>query len=387
VAAQKLEPILYGSFVNDYALAYPRSSTRQRQEVMDYYPPGFLPATHARAREFTICDRWHSSLPGPTWANRFFVHSGTALGRVWMPEKKEDLPNLRPYDQTTLYDRLNDRKVTWRVYFGDIPQSLVLTRQLRRENIVHYRPMDCFYEDTAKPANEFPEYCFIEPRYFFSDANDDHPPHNTMHAQCLIADVYNALRQNEELWNESLFVLMYDEHGGFFDHVPPPEAVRPDDFHDEYGFDRLGVRVPVILASPWAKRGVLSKPFDHSSLLKYLTEKWSLGPLGKRVASANGIDAAFDTAARRADTLVRIDDNKAMSDARLESRQPDAEQNGHQRALLAFRDALATCLDAGALPSILQSQAMTASPTSEIDEAKAMVTMLVEQERRKAGLR
>lgn len=79
-----------GAFVLDYSTEYPQTTRQQRQEIMGYYPLGFLPAFHALGREFTVCDRWFASVPGPTWANRFFVHSGTALGRVWMPETKED---------------------------------------------------------------------------------------------------------------------------------------------------------------------------------------------------------------------------------------------------------------------------------------------------------
>lgn len=287
---------------------------------------------------------------------------------------------MRPYDQRTVYDCLTDEDISWKIYYGDIPQSLVLTHQLRRENIVNYRPMSRFYEDAKGPAKDFPDYCLIEPRYFLSTANDDHPPHNTMHVQCLTADVYNALRRNEALWNETLLVIMYDEHGGFFDHVEPPLAVCPDGITDEYGFNRLGVRVPVILASPWVKRGVLSTRFDHTSLLKYLTDKWQLGPLGRRVAQANSIAKAFEgVTAPRPNTLGEIRDSAEMAAARLEAEHPDAESNGHQRALLTLIRILATLLDTDGVPAVLQAQAMRASPTSEVDDARQIIERLIQQ--------
>ena len=116
-------------FVDDFARAYPLSQPSDRAEIMKYFANGTLPALHALAKHFVVCDKWFSSLPGPTWPNRFFVHSGTSLGRVTMPEGILDA-NLHWYDQTTLYDRLNEKRIDWRIYYGDIPQSLILVHQL-----------------------------------------------------------------------------------------------------------------------------------------------------------------------------------------------------------------------------------------------------------------
>ena len=88
-------------------------------------------------------------------------------------------------------------------------------------------------------------------------------------------------------------MIVYDEHGGFYDHVSPPGAIRPDDNQQEYTFDRLGVRVPAMLISPWVKAAVEHTQFDHTSVLKYLIEKWNLGPLGERTARANSIGIAI----------------------------------------------------------------------------------------------
>jgi phospholipase C len=123
---------------------------------------------------------------------------------------------------------------------------------------------------------------FIEPDYNGVTENDDHPPHDVMKAQKLLADVYNALRANPELWASTLLVLLYHEHGGFYDHVEPPAAVPPDNHHEEYTFDRLGIRVPALLVLPRVEQGFDATACDHTSLLKYLSEKWGLGPLAER---------------------------------------------------------------------------------------------------------
>jgi phospholipase C len=272
-------------FVADFAQAYPLSQPAERGEVMKYFADGALPALHSLAKNFTVCDKWFSSLPGPTWPNRLFAHSGTSLGRVSMPQGILD-SNLHWYDQTTVYDRLNEKKIEWRIYYGDIPQSLIFVHQLEPENATRYAKLMKFFQDAGGSVKAFPQYCFIEPPFYDPGAADDHPPHDVFEGERLIADVYNAIRRNDELWKSSLLIVLYDEHGGFYDHVEPPAAVPPDHHVEEYTFNRLGVRVPALLVSPFVKASVVHTVFDHTSLLKYLVDKWSLGPLGERVAQA-----------------------------------------------------------------------------------------------------
>jgi len=128
-----------GGFVLDFARNYPGSTTQQRQEIMGYYPLGFLLGLHTLAREFTICDHWFSSLPGPTWPNRFFALTGTCHGQALMPEGWKD-PQLATYfDQTqdTIFDRLSQGGRSWHVYYYDFPSSLLLDHQRRPENLIH----------------------------------------------------------------------------------------------------------------------------------------------------------------------------------------------------------------------------------------------------------
>lgn len=279
-------------FVADFVRKYPKSTRSQRQQIMSYYEFPSLPALHTLGDNFVVCDRWFSSLPGPTWPNRFFALSGTSRGHVSMPEGifHPDLAGFFEQHQDTLFDRLNEAGRAWKVYFYDMASSCILVHQRSPQNLDRYEVVDFFFEDAARGT--LPEFVFIEPKYYGQDQNDDHPPHNVMKAEKLIADVYNALRTSPH-WEETLLVVAYDEHGGFYDHVPPPAAVAPDEFTKEFAFNRLGVRVPAILISPWLARGVDHTVFDHTSLLKYLTEKWGLGPLGNRTAHANSIRLAL----------------------------------------------------------------------------------------------
>jgi phospholipase C len=313
-----------GGFVADFVKARPDSTTEERQFVMGYYPLGFLPALHGLARDFLICDHWFSSLPGPTWPNRFFALTGTSSGRVNMPEDGEhgaDIGGWFQQEQATVFDRLSEKGISWQIYFHDIPQSICLVHQRTPERVARYFPFEQFKSDATGTEADFPAFCFIEPDYSGDTENDDHPPHDVMKAQKLIADVYNALRANSELWGSTLLVVLYDEHGGFYDHVAPPATVPPDDHHEEYTFDRLGIRVPALLVSPWFEQGFDATPFDHTGLLKYLTEKWDLGPLGNRTAQANSIGKLMTRQAPRTGTVEKI----VLTPDQVHSPNPDLE--------------------------------------------------------------
>jgi phospholipase C len=330
-------------FVRDFAQAHPQATPADKLALMGYYPLDFLPAMHALARDFTVCDQWFSSLPGPTWPNRFFALTGTCNGRTAMPAGLNSLePNwYMEQTQPTLFDRLNDAGKPWKIYYYDFPCSLLLVNQRKRENLARYRKIDEFFDDARGDAAAFPAFTFIEPKYFGVDQNDDHPPHNIMKAEKLIADVYNALRSNTPLWNSTLLVVLFDEHGGFYDHVPPPAAVPPDARRDDtgFGFDRLGVRVPAMLVSPWVTRGCLGTRFDHTSLLKYLQMKWGLGALGDRTAAAVSIGGALNATAPRDDTVpfIRVP-NSLLISPDIEKEKNDS--NANQDALHAFADFL-----------------------------------------------
>src|SRR5208337_2252270 len=184
-----------------------------------------------------------SSLPGPTWPNRFFVHSGTCKGHIKMPQGLY-IQNEHFYDQNTIYDELDKKDISWSIYHYGMPHTLLFTHLWVKPE--HFHRMSGFFDAASGPEEQFPQYVFIEPSYGGTDENDQHPPTDIRKGEYLIAQIYNALRGNENLWNSTLFVLLYDEHGGFYDHVLPPGTVPPDDAVSEYAFNQYGVRVPAL---------------------------------------------------------------------------------------------------------------------------------------------
>ena len=319
-------------FVANFAKAYPQSTAAERAQIMAYYPQGSLPVMHTLAENFLICDHWFSSLPGPTWPNRFFVHSGTCKGHITMPQGHY-IQNEHCYDQNTIYDELDQKNISWAIYHHGMPHALLLTHLWLKPEKFHR--MSCFFDDAKQPEKNFPQYVFIEPSYAGADQNDQHPPTDIRRGEYLIAQIYNALRSNEELWKTTLFVLLYDEHGGFYDHVYPTAAVPPDQFVSEYSFAQYGVRVPALLISPWVKKGYVDTVFDHTSLLKTLIEKWGLRPdqLGKRVEAASGFRSSLQELNQvRQDVPAPFDLSKLVAP----NPNPPSTINEHQNALASF---------------------------------------------------
>jgi phospholipase C len=360
-------------FVQDYE-KYAGADSEQRQQVMSFYDrdvgKDLLPALHKLANDFTICDRWFSSLPGPTWPNRFFALSGTCSGKVDMPDgiSHPDLAGFFNQTQDTIFDRLDAAKKRYTIYYYDFPCSLVLAHQRQRRQLDHYRNIDFFFNQDVSDESTFPDFVFIEPKYSGVDQNDDHPPHNVVKGEKLIADVYNAIRSNDALWSSTLLIVAFDEHGGFYDHVEPPPAVPPRPFQpgDQYTFDRYGVRVPALLISPWVEARVEHTLFDHTSVLKYVVEKWGLkGDLGARTAGANSIGVALRDSFRQ-DTVqfIRVPYTDLVPD------RPDLEAkdiSNHQEALRALSFFLTKESD------VVQTKALNvlASDAGAVERAKA----------------
>jgi phospholipase C len=307
-------------FVNNYmaqaAVAPPGEASTPAalyspEAIMHYFVPEQLPALSTLARAFAVSDQWYGSAPDQTWPNRFFVHTGTAHGYV------NNEPFHFPYLMHTVFNRFKtcryDRK--WRVYFHDFPQSLALARLWFHADHFHFydAPFErhTFKRDAA--SGRLPSYSFIEPRYFPDPIlrtlpNDQHPPHDVRLGDQLIADVYNTLRDSPH-WKETLLVITYDEHGGCYDHVPPPSAVPPDSFApDGFNFNRYGVRVPAVVISPHVEAGTVLRPvpnqslpqqgppypFDHTSIIATLRKCFKLGgPLGNRDAVAPDLEVAL----------------------------------------------------------------------------------------------
>jgi len=267
------------------------------QDVMHYFLPEQLPVISTLARAFAVCDQWHASAPCQTWPNRFFAHTGTANGYA------NNSPTHFPYEMQTVFNQLLDAVSTadpWKVYFHDFPHALTLSRLWA--HVDRFRVFAEFKQDAANAS--LPAYSFIEPRYFpdLLPPNDGHPPHDLTLAEQLIAEVYNSLRSSP-LWARTLLIVTCDEHGGCYDHVPPPAAVPPDHPPSTpFAFDRYGVRVPAILVSPWIAPGTILRvsagggyPFDHTSIIATLGKRWDFThALTPRVASAPDLEAVLN---------------------------------------------------------------------------------------------
>ncbi len=322
-------------FVIDYA-RQPGVEPDAAGAVMHHFTPDQVPVLSGLATAFGVSDRWHASAPCQTWPNRFFVHTATAGGYV------NNEPVHFPYEMKTVFELLDKKDIAWRIYFHDVPQSATLAH-LWLSGLTKFRLFEAAFADDAASGN-LPGYSFIEPRYF-SDGplqlmpNDQHPPHDVQYGEALIATVYNALRSGPG-WRETLFVVIYDEHGGIFDHVPPPSAPPPGGLTpDGFAFDRYGVRVPAVIVSPYVEAGSVIRPpgglpFDHTSIIATLTKLFDLdGPLTGRDAAAPDLMSALDFTQPPNDGPARIEPPPIRPSGAEIIAAGRLAPNNHQRAL------------------------------------------------------
>lgn len=282
-------------FVRNYMTQDAAHSAYDPGSIMNYYTPEQVPVLSRLARQFAVCDRWFASAPCQTWPNRFFAHTGTANGY-----ENNDPPHF-PYFMETIFNRLEQAGMEnpWKIYYHDFAQTWALSKLWPL--IDHFR----FYEEFQSDAKSgsLPAYSFIEPRYYPHASqlpNDQHPPHVVTLGEQLIADVYNCLRGGPQ-WQKTLLIITYDEHGGCFDHVPPPAALSPSaQATAPFNFDRYGVRVPAVLVSPYIQQGTVLRPpgtvpFDHTSVLSTLRKCFpEIGaPLTLRDAAAPDLSSAL----------------------------------------------------------------------------------------------
>lgn len=244
------------------------------REVMGYHVRAQLPVTYALADAYALADRWFCSVLGPTWPNRFYLHGGTALGQ------RGNAPVL---GFSSIFARLARAGVQSRNYYHDVPWALGGYGKL-----LGLSRIEDFFEDAA--SGRLPPFCVIDPQFFGPMANDDHPDHDVRLGQALIGSVYAALARSPQ-WGRCLFVLTYDEHGGFFDHVPPPTVV---DAHPD--FRTMGFRVPSLVVGPLVRRGVVSTVLEHTSVVATVARRYRLPELNARVTTANDLSVCLDPA-------------------------------------------------------------------------------------------
>lgn len=226
--------------------------------VMGGFSPDDVPIFKTLVQEFAVVDRWFASVPSSTQPNRQYLHSATSHGL--MSNNQQLL--LAGLPQKTIFESVEECGLSFGIYYQQVPNTLFYRNLRKLKYVDNFRPYDLTFRDHAKKGT-LPNYTVIEPRYFDLPgfpANDDHPVHDVAQGQALIKEVYEALRGSPQ-WNEILFLITYDEHGGFYDHVPTPIGVpSPDGLvgsASPYSFDftRLGVRVPTLLISPWIQAG------------------------------------------------------------------------------------------------------------------------------------
>ena len=254
--------------------------------VMKYFAPSKLSVLTTLAREFAVFNAWFASIPGPTLCNRAFAHYGTSFGQVgmtwWYAGHATD----------SIYDRLVANGYTAKVYYYDAKSSTLEVPNLLKNQPAVFGTYPDFL--AACSDGTLPNYSFIEPNYSDHEADDrseilasdQHPDHDVREGERFIASVYNAIRRNPQLWASTALLIVYDEHGGLYDHVVPP-ACTPDGFSAkpeetggvDFKFDRLGVRVPAILVSPWVPRNTIvpsTRVFEHASIPATVTDHFAV---------------------------------------------------------------------------------------------------------------
>jgi phospholipase C len=272
------------------------------QKIMYYFAQNQLPVLTTLALEFAVFNRWFASIPGPTICNRAFAHYGTSFGRVDM--------NLLYVNEPfqSIYSRLINAtpKHTSKLYYYDTTSSTMEVTNLLQNEPQLFGTYDQFLDDCSK--GNLPDYSFIEPNYSDHEgdsgeevANDQHPDHNVQAGELFIASIYKAVKDSP-LWPNTALLVVYDEHGGIYDHVVPP-ACTPDQFTASandtgtgmpFAFDRLGVRVPAILISPWIQAGtVVNRVFDHASIPATIT-KFFLGDYSPRSPRETSADVFIE---------------------------------------------------------------------------------------------
>jgi phospholipase C len=281
--------------------------------VMECFAPGQVPCLMTLAQEFALFNFWYSSLPGPTWPNRFFVHAATSGGLSDSPGTAAITLGYS-FKNDTIYQALARAGKDWRIYHDGLPQTAGI-ESLRLAYVdpftKNFREMEYFAADVQ--AGILPEYTFIEPCYggfldsAFASGNSMHPQDDIRKGDALIKLVYETLR-NSAYWADTMLIITFDEHGGFFDHVSPPAAVPTGDDAtyanpaDNFTFNLYGLRVPAVVISAYTGKGTVigadpadpATVFDHTSILATVEARFALPPLTARDKAANTLDVALN---------------------------------------------------------------------------------------------
>ncbi|VVE87242.1 alkaline phosphatase family protein [Pandoraea bronchicola] len=278
------------------------------------------PALYKLATQFMLCDGWRSSMPGPTWPNRFFLHGASSGGLDHSPTSAEmrewEALHGFVYPKGSIFDALAHD--TYRLYQDDSGSPLGRVPQVSSIKGISFFDVDDLSHFEADLATGYTAcYTFIEPNYgdivlgTYENGSSQHPMDGLAGGDQLAARVYNAIR-NSPLWENSLLVILYDEHGGFYDSATPGAAPPPNDGaapalnKNGFLFDVYGVRVPAIVVSPWVAQGQVDHTvYDHTSVLATVERLFGLSPLTDRDRNAKDLLSLITTTCR-ADCPQRI---------------------------------------------------------------------------------
>eukprot|EP00698_Gefionella_okellyi_P024130 TRINITY_DN8429_c0_g1_i1.p1 TRINITY_DN8429_c0_g1~~TRINITY_DN8429_c0_g1_i1.p1 ORF type:complete len:729 (+),score=162.01 TRINITY_DN8429_c0_g1_i1:75-2261(+) len=297
-------------FAKEFAAKYPKDAAIA--DVVN--TPVYAPVMHQLASKYALCEQYFSSLPGPTWPNRFFVHAGTSGGLCESPSTWKVATSVSvngfAFEHGTLFDALETKGVHWAIYHGDFPpQSLALKGiNFLGKNMFDYAK---FAKHVQKDYASYERsYTFIEPDYGaamtdFHGGNSMHPVSQFGAGEALIQNVLEAIQAVPDVWKESLLIVTMDEHGGFADPQFPPPAAQPADkpLYEKdnpkgyrFEFNRYGIRVPALLMAPGIAAGTRMRDvFDHTSIIRTVLDEFNLNDvnLGARVAQANNLLTAL----------------------------------------------------------------------------------------------
>lgn len=277
--------------------------------IMGYYTAADLPVYDHLARHFCICDRWFCSVPASTWPNRLYSVVGHSDG-MWHNI------GLPMYDLPSFVRHLDTYGVSWRWYSQGISTLRLMDGRFRighRDKFFHFNrrtlsQAENFLDHAA--AGNLAAVSWIDPcfGYLTGRQNDDHPPSDIIYGQRLVLELYNAI-VHSPVWFKTMLIIVYDEHGGFYDHVNPWTAV-PDVADDRPEFRCYGPRVPAWVVSPWSERAKVSHTvYDHASILKTILKRFcrqsgQLPDMGARVGAANDLGGILTLTTPRSPTAL-----------------------------------------------------------------------------------
>lgn len=267
-------------------------------EVMSYLNRSHLPFLYELASQSAVCDHWYSSVMGPTWPNRYYVHAATAHGQI-----SNKPMGLGAAD--TIWDRLAERCYTGKNYYaGSVPwySAAFPTKAFSGNDAMTPEPIETFFRDAA--SGNLPHFSVVDPDY---QINDGHPPNSMVLAEAFLSSVHRAL-VNGPKWSRTMFIITFDENGGFYDHVAPPLVVD-----DDQRFTQLGFRVPTLVTGPMVKAGqVISTQFEHVSLPATVRSRFGLRSLNQRDEASNDLSVCIDPARVAAATTASISTSRAL---------------------------------------------------------------------------